>query len=100
MHYGPVHNIQGSRQRMYTSPFGNANGLNVVHGIIGPWECSECKELSQYADIGRETNYIFCRNPNCRAERIIDKRRHIIRENDGTFWQFDGEGRKTRIRNQ
>jgi hypothetical protein len=80
--------------------YGNPNGLNVAKGIVGPWPCSECKELTQYADIGRETNYIFCRNPNCKFERIIDKRRNIIRENDGTFWKFDADGHKTRIRAQ
>ena len=80
--------------------YGNPNGLNVARGIIGPWPCNECGELSQYADIGSKTNYIFCRNPNCKFERIIDKRRNIIRESDGTYWRFDTAGNKTRIRAQ
>ena len=80
--------------------YGNPNGLNVARGIIGPWECSECQELTQYVDIKAGRNHIFCRNPNCRYDRIIDKRRNIIRENDGTFWKFDTEGNKTRIRAQ
>lgn len=69
-------------------------------GIVGPWPCDECKEITAYADIGRDTNYIFCRNPSCKFERIVDKRRHIIKESDGTFWSYDGEGNKTRIRGQ
>lgn len=80
--------------------YGNANGLNVVSGIIGPWKCDECKELSQYADIKPDRNHIFCRNPSCRFERIVDKRRQIIRENDGTFWKFDTNGAKSRIPGQ
>lgn len=80
--------------------YGDANGLNVARGIVGPWPCSECHEVTQYTDIGSNTNYVFCRNPRCQYARIIDKRRHIIRENDGTFWRFDTEGNKTRIRAQ
>lgn len=80
--------------------YGNVNGLNVARGIIGPWECSECGEISQYADIKSERNHIFCRNQVCRYERIIDKRRNIIRENDGTYWKFDTDGNKSRISGQ
>lgn len=77
--------------------YGNVNGLNVVSKTIGPWQCSECGELSQYADVRPDRNHIFCRNEACRAERIIDKREHIIRENDGTYWKFDDAGNKFRI---
>lgn len=82
------------------SIYGDQNGLNVVSGIIGPWDCSECHQTTQYADIGASINYIFCRNEACRYERIIDKRRNVIRENDGTFWQFDEQSNKVRIRGQ
>jgi hypothetical protein len=80
--------------------YGDISGLKKTHGIIGPWPCNECTEISQYAEIGRETNYIFCRNPNCTFERIVDKKRSIIKESDGTYWKFDEEGNKTRIRAQ
>lgn len=80
--------------------YGDANGLTVTRGIIGPWTCTECKKESQYADIGPDTNYIFCRNPSCEFNRIIDKRRNLIRENDGTYWRFDAAGHKTRVRAQ
>ena len=80
--------------------YGNINGLYKQHGIVGPWPCSECGERSQYTDIGTETNYVFCRNPYCGFERIIDKKNSIIKENDGTFWRFDADGAKIRIRGQ
>ena len=80
--------------------YGNANGLFKQHGIVGPWPCSKCGEVSQYTDIGATTNYVFCRNPNCDFERIIDKEHQIIKEDDGTFWRFDGAGNKHRIRAQ
>jgi hypothetical protein len=78
--------------------YGNANGLNVARGVVGPWPCSQCGEVTQCTDIGRDTNYVFCRNPSCDYERIIDKRRQVIKEHDGTFWKFDAAGNKTRIR--
>lgn len=81
--------------------YGDLNGLNKgTKGVIGPWPCSDCGHLSQFADVGEFTNYIFCRNPNCSFERIIDKRNHVIKEPDGTFWRFDDAGNKTRIRAQ
>jgi len=79
--------------------YGDIRGLRK-RGIIGPWPCDSCKQLTQYADVGSETNYIFCRNPGCEFERIVDKRRSIIKESDGTFWRFDTDGNKTRIRAQ
>ena len=79
--------------------YGDANGLKKgIKGIIGPWPCTECKEVSQYADVGATTNYIFCKNEACGFERIIDKENHIIKENDGTFWAFDDAGNKTQVR--
>lgn len=78
--------------------YGDWNGLNVTNEIIGPWECGECHQVSQYADVQSDINRIFCRNPSCRYERIIDKRKNVIRENDGTYWQFDSAGNKVRIR--
>lgn len=89
-----------TRQQLAGNKWGDANGLKVQHGVIGPWPCDECKELSQYGDIGPTTNYIFCKNPNCDFERIVDKVRHVIKENDGTWWSFDADGAKTRIRAQ
>lgn len=81
--------------------YGDPNGLRKgLKGVIGPWPCSECGRLSQYADVGEHTNYIFCRNTDCEFERIIDKEHHVIKESDGTFWRFDDEGNKTRIRAQ
>lgn len=78
-------------------PTGNLRGL-TCSGIVGPWKCEECGQISQYGDIGRWTNIIFCRNEACRYQRIVDKRRHQIRENDGSYWHFDNDGNKTRIR--
>ena len=78
--------------------YGNPNGLYKTHGVVGPWPCSKCGQPTQYTDIGNDTNYVFCRNPSCDFERIIDKREQIIKEDDGTFWRFDGEGNKVRIR--
>ena len=81
--------------------YGNANGLrSELKGVIGPWPCSKCGEITQCADLGKYTNYIFCRNTSCDFERIIDKKRHIIKEDDGTFWKFDDAGSKIRIRAQ
>lgn len=83
---------------MFTNGLGDLNGLNRTHGVVGPWPCSECGQVTQCADIGPTTNYIFCRNQNCSFERIIDKKEHVIKESDGTFWRFDDAGNKTRIR--
>jgi hypothetical protein len=78
--------------------FGDANGLRKgLKGIIGPWPCDECKELSQFADVGLDINRIFCKNPSCGFRRLVDKKNNIIRENDGTFWSFDTDGVKTRV---
>jgi len=76
--------------------FGTANGLFRGRGIEGPWPCSECGELTQYADITSRINRIFCRN--CDYTRLIDKRNHRIIENDGTHWTFDDDGNKTQVR--
>jgi hypothetical protein len=80
--------------------YGDYNGLNthLIGKTIGPWPCSECKKTSQFARIGTETNYIFCRNESCGFERIVDKKNSIIVEPDGSFWKFDEEGNKIRIR--
>jgi hypothetical protein len=79
--------------------YGDPNGLKKgLKGIIGPWPCSECHNVSQFADVGETTNYIFCRNEGCDFERIIDKANHVIKEPDGTFWKFDDDGNKMQIR--
>jgi hypothetical protein len=76
---------------------GNIKHL-VTEGICGPWPCEACGQLSQYADVKRGINHIFCKNERCRYERIIDKRNSRIVENDGTVWQYDSTGNKCRIR--
>lgn len=78
-------------------PTGNLQGL-TCKGIVGPWDCSECGQRSQFADIQRHVNRIFCKNESCRFERIIDKRRNRIVENDGSVWAFDEAGRKVQVR--
>ena len=78
-------------------PIGNLLGLTSSSGIVGPWPCEQCGNLSQFADINKGINRVFCRNENCRYERIIDKRHHRIIENDGTAWEFDSDGTKRRI---
>jgi len=80
--------------------YGTFNGLDFVHKVVGPWLCSECGQVSQYADVRPERNFIYCRNEACRYQRVIDKTDNVIVENDGTFWRFDSEGNKIRIRAQ
>lgn len=75
-------------------PNGSLLGLTSSQGIVGPWPCSECGELSQYADVQRYMNTIFCKNESCRYRRTIDKRRNRIVENDGSVWWFDNYGNK------
>lgn len=75
---------------------GSLNGL-TSKGIVGPWQCEKCKELSQFADVQPYINTIFCRNERCRFRRIIDKRRSRIVEDDGSVWYFDNYGNKTLI---
>jgi len=65
-------------------------------GITGPWPCDQCGELSQYADVGPVINRIYCVNEACDFTRIVDKHYHRIVENDGTHWQYDGDGNKWR----
>ena len=77
--------------------FGTYNGLHRQSGIEGPWPCSECGELTQYADITRRVNRIFCKNQKCDFTRIIDKANHRIIENDGTHWVFDSDGNKRQV---
>jgi hypothetical protein len=73
-------------------------GLKTRRGIVGPWECEKCHQISQFCDIGATKNRVFCRNPSCDYTRLIDKKHNTIREDDGTVWMFDSEGNKTRIR--
>ena len=80
-------------------PTGNLRGL-TCKGIVGPWPCEQCGELSQYADIQKRINRIFCQNEDCDFERIIDKHLNRIKENDGTIWEFDGDGNKHRVRDR
>ena len=69
-------------------------------GLKGPWPCENCHELSQYADVTKGVNRIFCRNESCGFTRIVDKRHHRTIENDGTCWEYDGTGSKRQIRMQ
>jgi hypothetical protein len=78
-------------------PIGSLLGL-TSSGIVGPWPCEACRQLSQFADITSGLNRVFCRNPSCSFERIIDKRRSLIIENDGSVWQFDRDGNKWQVR--
>jgi hypothetical protein len=64
--------------------------------IVGPWPCENCKALAQFADRSRFINRIFCKH--CGYQRVIDKRRCRIIENDGTVWAFDADGNKWRVR--
>lgn len=66
-------------------------------GLKGPWPCEACHEISQYADVKRGINRIFCRNPVCGFTRIIDKRSHRTVENDGTCWEYFGDGSKRQV---
>lgn len=67
-------------------------------GLKGPWPCEVCHELSQYADVSKGINRIFCRNPVCGFTRIVDKRRARVIENDGTCWEFSSDGTKRQVR--
>jgi len=80
------------------SPY--AHVVNGSEKLVGPWPCERCGELSQFAVIKASVNRVFCRNENCRFERLIDKHKHRIVEADGTQWEYDGAGNKTRITNQ
>lgn len=64
----------------------------------GPWECEKCKQLSQFCDVGIKLNRVYCMNPNCNFIRIIDKAASRIVEDDGTVWEYDSQGNKTRVR--
>lgn len=78
---------------------GNLQGLTSdIHGIIGPWKCEKCGHMTQYADVGETINIIFCRFHRCDFRRTVDKRLHIIIEDDGSMWEFDPtDGTKVRI---
>lgn len=80
-------------------PTGNLQGLTSnLHGIIGPWQCSKCGHITQYADVQPDVNRVFCRYFSCDFWRVIDKRHHRIVEDDGTMWEFDPlNGTKTRV---
>lgn len=80
-------------------PIGNVLGIRST-GIIGPWPCEACGELSQYADVTRKINRVFCKNESCGFTRIIDKGRSVIQESDGTVWRFDTDGNKVQVRRQ
>lgn len=67
-------------------------------GLRGPWPCDACGQISQYAEVSKGVNRVFCRNPQCLYVRIIDKRRGRIIENDGTCWEFDDAGNKRQVR--
>jgi hypothetical protein len=67
---------------------------------LGPWPCEECGQLSQYAEVRSEVNHVYCKNEACRFERIVDKRRFRIVENDGTTWEYDGRGAKRQVRSR
>ena len=79
-------------------PTGNLHALTSSRGIAGPWPCESCGQLSQYAEVKPQINHVFCRNENCRYERIIDKKHSRIIENDGTVWEFYEDGSKRQIR--
>lgn len=65
---------------------------------VGPWRCEACGALSQFAEIRRGVNFVYCKNEACRYERIVDKRHSRIVENDGTVWEFDHAGNKKQVR--
>lgn len=67
-------------------------------GFKGPWPCENCGELSQYADVTKGINRVFCRNPHCDYLRIVDKRHGRVVENDGTVWEYDNYGAKRQVR--
>lgn len=71
---------------------------NGSEKLVGPWPCEKCGKLSQYAVTTPKRNRVFCRNENCKYERIVDKRRSRIIEDDGSVWAFDNAGNKWRIR--
>lgn len=75
------------------APTGNLLGL-TCKGVVGPWPCDACGKMSQFAEVSKDRNIVFCRNESCGFRRIIDKRRSRIVENDGTIWGFDNQGNK------
>lgn len=80
-------------------PIGNLQGLtSKTTGIVGPWPCEECGQMSQFADITKMVNRVFCKNEKCGFTRIIDKHHHRIIEWDGSCWEFDNTGKKWRVR--
>jgi hypothetical protein len=66
-------------------------------GLKGPWPCEDCGQLSQYTDVSKRINRVFCRNERCRFERIIDKQHGRVIENDGTCWEYDNRGNKRQV---
>lgn len=70
---------------MQTGYTGNESGL------FGPWPCSACGKLSQYAICEPEANRIYCENPYCGYKRTILKHgsNRIVLENDGSIWETD-----------
>jgi hypothetical protein len=66
----------------------NQVGL-IYNKAVGPWTCERCKKVTQFAKMTAEKNVIYCTNPYCRLERIVDKRHQIIVEPDGTYWIYN-----------
>ena len=81
---------------------GSLQGLtSSIRGIVGPWVCEKCGHLTQYADVQPDINRVFCRFLNCDFWRVIDKRHHLVVEDDGTTWEFDPiTGEKWRVPNR
>lgn len=66
------------------------NGAFVNDGsgrVRGPWPCEKCQKVTQMAKDNGEIVVIFC--TNCRYERIIDRKRRIVIEDNGRRWNID-----------
>ena len=72
--------------------------LHAADLMDGPYPCDKCKQLSCFTHITPDMNRQFCKNPHCDFERTIDKRNKVIKEDDGTFWHWDDNGKKVQIR--
>jgi len=87
-----------NRELIEFSKLGPWGFLHAADITDGPYICDVCKQLSCFTHITTDRNTQFCKNPRCNFRRIIDKKVRIIQENDGTFWQWDDNGRKVQIR--
>jgi hypothetical protein len=65
----------------------------VDQKTVGPWPCEKCGKHTQYAKQGAEINSVYCVNPYCYYERIVDKKKRIVVEDDGRRWNIDAAAR-------